>query len=56
MAFYDWKDTTTGDVVTTTDYRNPPDDSGKWQRVFSFGIAAVPGAAGSPARPSTKKA
>lgn len=52
---YEWCKISNGVVVTTTSATVPPDTSGDWKRVYSFGVASVPGAAGSPARTSIKK-
>jgi hypothetical protein len=56
---YEWKHVETEEVVTVTrklaDYQVPPDDSGKWVRVYSVGIGRVDGAAGDKARPSVRR-
>lgn len=54
MPEYDWINEK-GDIKTTQSHDTPPDKSGKWKRVFSFGISTVNGAGGSPGRTSVKK-
>ena len=53
MPEYDWKNEKTGDIQTTDHHATPPDDSGEWKRVYSFGLGSIMGAGGSPSRPST---
>lgn len=59
MPSYEWKNTETDEVVTVdrrmSDHHVPPDDSGKWVRVYSVGIGRVEGAAGDKARPSVRR-
>lgn len=56
MPLYAWKNTETGEVVevqrTMSEATIAPDDSGKWERIFTFGIGRVEGGGGSPGRPS----
>jgi hypothetical protein len=54
VAEYDWKNVETGEVVTTSHWSEPPDDSGKWRRLYSFGVGRVEGAGGSRGMPSTR--
>lgn len=59
MPEYEWRNVETGEVVTVTrsmaDSSSPPDDSGEWERVYSFGIGRTEGGGGSPARPSVRR-
>lgn len=50
---YEWRNIETGQVIDHDHYSEPPDDSGKWVRVFSVGINTSGGA--SPSRVSVKK-
>lgn len=56
---YEWKNTETEEVVTVerkaADYQVPPDDSGKWVRVYSFGLGRVDGGGGTPGRSSARR-
>lgn len=51
---YEWRHEN-GSVVETDEPSTPPDTSGKWERVFSFGISTVNGAGGSPSRPTVSR-
>jgi len=55
MRVYEWKNNKTGKIVEHDHWNEPPDKSGHWFRLFSFGTGRVEGAGTSPSRPSTKK-
>lgn len=59
MPEYEWKNTKTEEVVTVSrkvaDYQVPPDDSGNWVRVYSFGLGRVDGGGGTPGRSSARR-
>jgi hypothetical protein len=50
---YEWRNFETGELRSTRKYNEPPDDSGNWQRVYSFGVGSVKGAGSTPGRTST---
>lgn len=52
---YEWQHEN-GTVVETDKADVPPDNSGKWTRVFSFGLSSVNGAGGSPSRSPLSRA
>lgn len=56
---YEWVNKKTGEVVTVerkiADYKVPPDDSGDWERIFTFAVGRVEGAGGSPNRASARR-
>ena len=63
MPYYDWKNTKTGEVVTTQSYDSPPcvdsctcygADGCEWKRIYSFGLSSVQGAGASKARQSVR--
>jgi hypothetical protein len=51
---YEWKNIRTGEIIEHSHWSIPPDESGDWRRIFSFGVGRVEGAGSSPALPSTK--
>ena len=54
MRRYDWKNGKTGEIRETDSWSRPPDLTGVWERVYSFGVGRVEGAGGTPGMPSTK--
>lgn len=54
MPDYEWVNDK-GEVRVTDQHDSPPENDGKWKRVFSFGVSTVNGAGGSPSRISGVK-
>ncbi len=55
MPTYEWRHNSTGEIRETDSNQTPPDSSGNWKRVFSFGLATVQGAGQSKGWTSTGK-
>lgn len=52
---YIWKNSKTDEVIETESRETPPDQTGDWKRVYSFGLGSVMGAGQSPGRTSSGK-
>lgn len=59
MPYYVWKNKKTEEVVevqrSISECELPPDSTGEWERVYSFGVGRVEGGGGSPSRPSIRR-
>lgn len=49
MPDYEWVNEQ-GEIRVTQSYNEPPKEKGIWKRKFSFGVAQINGAGGSPSR------
>lgn len=61
MPLYAWRNIETNEIVEVersmadSQLAPEPDDQGKWQRVYNFGVGRVEGGGGSPGRSSVVK-